>query len=429
MAWSDRFLNPTWHKISRLDAQRAYEISLIVLLPGFLRMMLRERLVARFEQLGDPNTPANILEGSFGPFFREARKFWPMRPELRERLIDESLLGLFACTEGTLTAHLSINVSSLFLEAAGVLALAEINHRLGRSEPVVLTKIGYSGHPDECRVQVILKWMRLVGIQHPEFPRFLSSLYFAEEWKRLLNVDDLLRGMSIAHERVGRDEFLERARQECAKLSPQGIAIVSHICERLTKQQPNDHSGTQRHPNVRPLSLLDKVSEISNWLLREADARGWKANPELPRIMGEEPDVWRREEATVAAFMIVSISVLMEGGRVERAFSLEKLKWQLVNRRFDQEITMMDELLRRNGFTPKPSREADVKLKDSIHNIYALYAEYAKECATSPFSLRKLYDKLGCGFGYGVDIALTNPFEPVVLPIIGRLRRELAASS
>jgi hypothetical protein len=237
VGWFDRVLNPTWHKIRDLTPQESFEVSVILLLHGYLRMTLRDEFCTPFEKLCDPRAPESLLKGSFGLVLRETQKLWPIKPELRERLVDEIELGFLACSIGKPIGSLRIEIFSpeTMVEAVGCLALAVINNRLGRKEPAVLSKTGYSQDPDECIVQVLLSWMRLTGIQNPKLPGMLSHLFFEERWK--VACDELLGGVATGINRNGREMLFTRAQQDCGRLSPMGTAVISTLVDRIAQKR------------------------------------------------------------------------------------------------------------------------------------------------------------------------------------------------
>src|SRR6266478_6286394 len=97
VGWFDRVSNPAWHKVRSLTPQESFEVSVILLLHGYLRKALQDEFVAPFEKLGDPEAPESLQKSSFGLLFREMRKLWPIPHELRERLADEIELGFLTC--------------------------------------------------------------------------------------------------------------------------------------------------------------------------------------------------------------------------------------------------------------------------------------------------------------------------------------------
>jgi len=173
VGWFHKVSNSAWHRISSLNAQESFELSVIVLLHGYLRTALRDEFFTPFEKLCDPRAPDSLLRGSFGPLLRETQKLWPVDRELKERLIDELELGFLTSSIGKKIGAIRIEIfnAEAMIEGIGCLALAEINSRLGRDKPTVLSETGYSEDPDKCMVQVILSWMRLTGLQSARFAR------------------------------------------------------------------------------------------------------------------------------------------------------------------------------------------------------------------------------------------------------------------
>lgn len=259
MGWSDKFLNPAWHKIQSLSTQECFEVSVILTLHGHLRVALQNEFVISFERLCDPHAPASLLKGAFGPMLRDMQKLWPIGAELRTRLVDEIELGLLSCfiRKPLGTLKLEVLNSEIIFESAGCIALAEINKRLGRQEPAVLNKTGYSHDPDECKLQVILSWMRLTGLQNPQLPGIWSDLFFAKQWKFFL--EDFLKGFCLGLSRIDRETFLTRTRQECRQLNSRATDIISYLCEKITQRR----LGRGEQSNSRPPQEARKVPGAS----------------------------------------------------------------------------------------------------------------------------------------------------------------------
>jgi hypothetical protein len=237
LGWFNKLTNPAWDKLTSLKPQESFELSVMILLHGYLRMTLRNEFVSHFEKICDPRVPENILKGAFGSMFKEAQKLWPIRSEFRERLLDEIELGFLSASIGKPIGNLRFEVfnAETMIEGAGCFALAEINNRLGRKEPSVLSKVGYSRDLDECRVQVIISWMRLGSLQEPLFPSMLSNLFFEEKW-RSAN-ESFLAGFSTGLGRTDRDASFARVKEECKSLSPLGIAMISSLCEGVVQKR------------------------------------------------------------------------------------------------------------------------------------------------------------------------------------------------
>ncbi len=237
MAIFDRFLNPAWHKISSLRPQEIFEVSVVICLHGFLRKALCEEFVVPFEKLCDPHAPKELLNGPFSSILRETQKLWPLNTDLRERLIDEIEIGFLTCVKGKPVGNLRFEVlnDSEVIDGVGCLALAEINARLNRKRPSLLSESGYSQVPDECRTQVILSWMRLANLQAAELPSFLSEMFFEKRWKA--NCEGLLIGLSTALGRNDRETLFARAHQECQQFSSMGTAMLGYLASGISKKQ------------------------------------------------------------------------------------------------------------------------------------------------------------------------------------------------
>lgn len=224
MGLFDRFVNPVWHAISGLDEPRRFELSALICLMGSSRRAVDGNLVGPFQQLC-----------SSGELTDELQRRVPFGPSLRERLVDEALLACLVSTPGALVPPHVFRVldPAMLPDALGNLCLAEINHRLKRSQPEILSKTVYSKDHREAGQQVLVVWAELLGI--PKEP-FVSSTRrngsYAKLWRDVALA--LLGGQLIGLARSSPDLVYRRAKQDAANLSPMSQALFKYVVQGLS---------------------------------------------------------------------------------------------------------------------------------------------------------------------------------------------------
>jgi hypothetical protein len=108
----DRFINPVWHDICRLDANGQRIAAFLLTGYGLCRCQINECLVA-------PLARSNALSG-----------------DTRESLIDEALVGFLKSCKVPQSDHTGTIPDRILrgvAEVWGLFALADCNHRLNRS--------------------------------------------------------------------------------------------------------------------------------------------------------------------------------------------------------------------------------------------------------------------------------------------------------
>jgi hypothetical protein len=190
----DRFSNPLWNKISRLDKPRRRTVATTLCAYDFLRQQVEKKLVGPVE-----------------PYLRENRD--PSKAgigltvALRTQLVDEALMALlWACTCPAFDPGLKLprEVVPHLPEVWGGCVLGDVNHRLGRSTPATLGQTGYSEDPAEAHRQVLNRWSEILGVTGPEFAAGINAGGFAEAWDWLAQmfVADTLDGMAAIPDRM-----------------------------------------------------------------------------------------------------------------------------------------------------------------------------------------------------------------------------------
>jgi hypothetical protein len=447
VAWFDRLLNPAWHRIGRLNSQEAFEVCVLVLVHGYLRAVLRDEFVAHFERLFGREAPIAIQQGAFGLLVRDAQNRPSIGPEIRERLIDEIELGCLSCSMGVQFNILQLEVfrPEEMIEGVGCIALAEINSRLGRKEPTVLAKSGYSRDLDECRVQIALSWMRLTSLQDPVFANMLSCLFFESRWKAFC--DGFAKGFSTGLNRIDREAAFARARQDCARLSPMGAALISNLGDMIERRRATTstaHSleweqiegGARRATPKRSQELLQAViNSTGQRILAEADARGWQTHPDLPIAMRLTLADFRRSEAHHAGFMMVAIAIQLEGLAARDDYNLGDLESAFASALAKKEHDLIEDEARRLGFAESVKRPCDSELSRAVARLVGLHAKNARHCVEalqsgSQWPHHEFYQFLGPVFGgQSEEATLAARFDPVLLPMLAELRQQLAAAA
>jgi hypothetical protein len=217
----DRFSNPLWHKISRLDKPRRRTVATILCGYDFLRQQVEKKLV-----------------GSAEPYLREHRE--PSKTaigltlEVRTQLVDEALIALlWSCTCPAFDPGLKLprEVVPHLPEMWGDFVLADVNHRLDRSGPTILEKTGYSEDPAEAHRQVLNRWSEILGVTDPEFADRVNAAGFTEAWDWLAQMftADTLDGMAAIPDRL----LFAQGRRIATAIPPHRTALVEQLVDRV----------------------------------------------------------------------------------------------------------------------------------------------------------------------------------------------------
>lgn len=191
----DRFSNPLWYKISRLDKTGRRIVATTLCAYDFLRQQVEKKLVGPVESYLSTNPDASKVAGR------------ALTVELRTRLVDEALMALlWSCTCPAFDPGLKLprEVVVHLPEVWGSFVLGDVNHRLNRAVPDTLDKTGYSEDPAEAHMQVLSRWSEILDVIDPEFARLVNANGFAEAWDWLAQmfVADTLDGMAAIPDRM-----------------------------------------------------------------------------------------------------------------------------------------------------------------------------------------------------------------------------------
>jgi len=217
MGLFEKFTNPVWHFASTLDKNRQRIAALLIVGYDYLRTTLKEQLV-------DP------LESS------ELVSQHTITSELRERLLDEAIIGLLkSCTvpESDPSGKIPDRIISTLPEVWGLFALADRNFRMKCTEPEMLERTHYSKDPDEARTQVLVKWAEILGILQPDFVTEVNRRWFYKAWNGLSAV--FVNGALVGSTRTPDELVLKKARRLSADIPYHRIAKTRSILEIIAK--------------------------------------------------------------------------------------------------------------------------------------------------------------------------------------------------
>ncbi len=191
----DRFSNPLWYKISRLDKPRRRTVATTLCAYDFLRQQVEKKLVGPVESYLSANPDASKVAGR------------ALTVTLRTQLADEALVALlWSCTCPAFDPGLKLprEVVVHLPEVWGSFVLGDVNDRLNRSVLGTLDKTGYSEDPAEAHAQVLSRWGEILGVTDPEFANYVNANGFAEGWEWLARmfVADTLDGMAAIPDRM-----------------------------------------------------------------------------------------------------------------------------------------------------------------------------------------------------------------------------------
>lgn len=217
----DRFTNPLWYRISRLDKPRRRTVATTLCAYDFLRQQVEKKLVGPLE-----------------PYLREHRD--PSKAEIgltlevRTQLVDEALMALlWSCTCPAFDPGLKLprEVVPHLPEVWGGFVLADVNRRLGRSAPATLDQTGYAEDPVEAHRQVLGRWSNILNITDQEFAVRIDAGGFAEAWDWLAQmfVADTLDGMAAIPDRM----LFRQGSRIAAAIPPHRAALVEQFIEHV----------------------------------------------------------------------------------------------------------------------------------------------------------------------------------------------------
>jgi hypothetical protein len=213
----DRFSNPLWYSISRLDKARRRTVATALCAYDFLRQQTEKKLVGPVESyLRENRDPSKAGIG--------------LTVAVRAQLVDEALMALlWSCTCPAFDPGLKLprEVVVHLPEVWGSFVLGDVNH----SGPDTLDKTGYSEEPAEAHVQVLSRWSEILGVTDPEFASRVNSGGFAEAWDWLAQmfIADTLDGMAAITDRM----LFSQARRVASSTSPHRAVLVERFIQQV----------------------------------------------------------------------------------------------------------------------------------------------------------------------------------------------------
>ena len=222
MGLLDRFSNPLWSKVSRLDRSRRRTIATALCAFDFLQQQVEKKLIGLVESYLRQNPHASTAAGI------------GLTAALRTQLADEALMALlWSCTCPAFDPALRLprEVVTHLPEVWGTFVLGDVNHRLNRSTPATLDRTGYSEDPAEAHRQVLSRWSEILGVADPEFAAQLDAGGFAEAWDWLAEmfIADTLDGMAVVSDKM---LFLQ-ARRISSAIPPHRAILVERFIEQV----------------------------------------------------------------------------------------------------------------------------------------------------------------------------------------------------
>ena len=222
MMWLlNKFSNPVWYKISRLDKPRRRTVATILCAYDFLHQQAEKKLVGPLETyLRDHRDPAQASIG--------------LTLAVRTKLVDEALMALlWSCTCPAFDPGLKLprEVVVHLPEVWGSFVLADVNHRLKRSTPAALDQTGYSEDPAEAHRQVLDRWKEILTVSDPKFADRVDAAGFAGAWDWLAQMftADTLDGMAAIPDRM----LFRQARRVAGDIPPHRAAVVAQLIDRV----------------------------------------------------------------------------------------------------------------------------------------------------------------------------------------------------
>ncbi len=218
----DRFSNPLWYKVSRLDKPRRRTVATTLCAYDFLRQQAEKKLLGPVETyLREKRDPAQTGIG--------------LTVAVRTQLVDEALMALlWSCTCPAFDPGLKLprEVVIHLPEVWGSFILADVNHRLNRSAPATLDKTGYSEDSAEARRQALDRWREILNVSDLEFAERVNAAGFAEAWDWLAQMftADTLDGMAAIPDRM----LFSQARRIAGATPAHRVDLVEQLIDRVS---------------------------------------------------------------------------------------------------------------------------------------------------------------------------------------------------
>ena len=261
----DRFTNPVWHDISHLDGRRQRIAAFLITGYGSCRYNINEYLVDPLDHKGMVQLQSAIS------------------PEIRERLIDEALVGLLKSCKvpqsdpsGNIPSQVVQNVAEVW----GMFALADANHRRKRTKPDTLKGSSYSSDPDEARTQVLVNWAEVLGLTQSDFVMNANRYWFLEQWSSMsaAMIAGFLTGLGRTPDAIA----LRKAKSEAASLPVYQIPGARYMIQTLAKAPLSSAPNGPSAPNdPQPPSVTEHLQRNATALFEKKPMENWSFNCHL----------------------------------------------------------------------------------------------------------------------------------------------------
>jgi len=219
MGLFDRFTNPLWHDIARLDGQKKFLYAVLLTTYPVCRHTVNESFVK----------PCESWLKAEGRRFLKQPDFRGFTEGERERLVDETLVALLRCSKlvrNNSGGRLTDSQVELLPDTLGVLALNDARNRGQHGVPDVLEETAYSTEPDDARTQLLLKWTTVLGISDPDFVRLVTLRCFGE-WRS--TASSLVAGFLLAISRNSEDFLFSSAQREAGRLPTHQVVLLRSL--------------------------------------------------------------------------------------------------------------------------------------------------------------------------------------------------------
>jgi CheY-like chemotaxis protein len=230
----DRFLNPVWYRATKLDSHRQLIIAIVIGSYGFCRQYVHEELISPLQSFLGARGLENVVTGG------------NLTADIETALTDEALVALLrSCMCPTIdpSGKLPSRVLQSLPGVWGTFVLADINYRLTRNSPTTLDETPYSKDPNEARVQMLTKWMQILGVSTPSFATRLNASGFAGSWDGLSKT--MMSGMLTGLSRTPDDALILTGRRVASEVPAHRRVLTEYFIDRLAKSSLDEKDSMQ----------------------------------------------------------------------------------------------------------------------------------------------------------------------------------------
>ncbi len=266
--------DPLWSKIELLQVEERWDICLVLGTCGFVREMTGQRLIGQLEEVLGLPAIRRICSSGIPSL--------PFSASLRTRLVDQALIASLRCTppDRLPAGVLRFLTPEQFIDMLGFVSLEAINARDNRPGPCTLAETGFTSDPDEARTQLLMRVIKILGIDSPSMVAVLSETGFAPAWSDL--VSSCVRGVLVGASRIEPESTFAKGKELCRSLPPRVRGILDHWADR----------GLARQRRILALERMDKdalakavLGDPSALVRRTALNRmGWEVDTNLRQL-------------------------------------------------------------------------------------------------------------------------------------------------